>query len=69
MKNAWKERAKELEELYEQTVASYEKENEILKVENKKLQELLSANSILLKDRWEIIERLREKIKELQYKR
>ena len=69
MKNAWKERAKELEELYEQTVASYEKENEILKVENKKLQELLIANSILLKDRWEIIERLREKIKELQYKR
>ena len=62
MQNPWAERVRELEELYETTA----QELEAVQKENAQLKELLAANSVLLKDRCEVINMQAELIAILQ---
>lgn len=62
MQNPWAERVRELEELYETTA----RELETVKKENAQLKEVLAANSVLLKDRCEVISAQAELIAILQ---
>lgn len=62
MQNPWQERVVEIDKLYRKTA----QELETVKKENAQLKEVLAANSVLLKDRCEVIDRQAELIAILQ---
>lgn len=62
MQNPWQERVVELDKLYRKTA----QELETVKKENAQLKEVLAANSVLLKDRCEVISAQAELIAILQ---